>query len=627
MKIKSLTLRISIVVTIMTLFVLLATLLTVYTIAISNHTKEAEQETHFRLESVVEKLSKIQTSVEQAANYSIPAIKANVTDTVAVMGILNNIVESNEFVNCAALAYAPNRLPGKEYCMPTVAKEGYTNHYFNEKDLNGSYIYNFWYIVPELEGMPVWTDPYYNLFFTPVASYAVPIINKDNELEGVLTLAVELTNLNKMLTINEADKHNASSVSIILDRNTTFLTTRDESLIMNETFFTLAERHNDTIYSHIGHEILSNHDGESVVTINGEKSVLTWRVLPNLGWTAMVITPSSEVFASANALTYTTIIVALLAAFLAIIILYFSVRRALRPFKQLKSATHMLGEGKYDVQLPYRLTERPDEIGDLGREFMRMEKAVKKNIDDLEEERERLRRSYEMLSTLMHNVVGHLRLPINNLVNYNDVLETMLIDNEDSKAIQQEAKEASMTILQQFNQLNELANLISSKANNDESSIVLSSEDFVSSFLNGVHQLEQRYLLKVNTDYQDKRKIDIRCNTHILEKLLYELMLESAKVSKSDTIGLHFMFSEDMSALRIAIAAKTPNPIPEKDKPNFFVRFAKEKVNAYATSELLPLYICYKIAEHIGVNLYVEPGFSKDDPANVFIIDIPRAKQ
>ncbi|MCR4582991.1 MAG: hypothetical protein K5764_05485 [Prevotella sp.] len=628
MKIKSLTLRISIVVTIMTLLVLLATLLTVYTSAINYQKKEAAQETSYKLDLVIDRLSRVQTSVEQAANYSVMALKSHMADTMAVMEILNNIVATNQYVNCAALAYAPNRLPGHPYCIPIAVNYGVVSHYFSDKDLNGEYIYDDWYIAPSLEGIPFWTDPYYNMLDVPVVSYAVPVASKEHGFEGVLTLAVELTNLNALLTFGPEEKADSTrqskSVNIILDRNTTFLTTRNKDFIMNETLFTLAESKNDTLYNHIGREILAKRDGEEVVMVEGEKSVITWRVLPDLNWTAMVITPYSEVFASVNALTYLTIFVALLATIAAILILYFSVRRALRPFKRLKSATHLLGEGKYDVQLPYRLTERADEIGDLGREFMRMEKAVKKKIDELEEEHERLRHSYEMLSTLMHNVVSHLRLPVNDMLNYNDALATLANNSEDAELIKKDAQKAASSILQQFNQLNELSNLISTKTEDEETMIVVSSEDFVEDAMKGAHQLEERFFLTVNEASHDKRKINIRSNTHVLESLLYELIIETAKVSRTSVVNLHFMFNIDMSALRIMIEMPTDKPIPEEEKPNFFKRFAEQKVNAYATSGLLPLYICYMIAKRLGVRIYVEPNSSKK-PVNIFVLEVPKA--
>jgi len=628
MKIKSLTLRISIVVTVMTLFVLIATLLTVYTIAINNYKKEAAKETNYKLEFVVERLNIVQTSVEQAANYSVPALKVFMADTMAVMDILNNIVKSNKYISCAALAYAPNRLAGHPYCIPIAFNYGSVSHYFSDRELNGEYIYEDWYIAPSMEGTPFWTDPYYNMLDVPVISYAVPVSSKERGVEGVLTLAVELTKLNDMLSIGKGEfadsAHQSKSISSIFDRNTTFLTTRNKNHVMNETLFTLAESKNDTLYSHIGREILAGRDGEEIVTYNGEKSVMTWRVLPVLGWAAMVTTPYSEVFASVNALTYITIIVALLATIAAIIILYFSVRRALRPFKRLKAATKMLGEGKYDVQLPYKLTERADEIGELGREFMLMEKAVKKNIDQLEEEHKKLERSHELLSTLMHNVVSHLRLPMHNMINSSNLLATMANSNENAEIVKHETTEAGITILQQFNQLKELANLISSETEDEDTMIVISSNDFIEYAMKGTYQLKERFFITVNGEFKDKRKINIRTNSHVLESLLYELIVEAAKVSNTDVIGIYFVFNMDMSAMRILIEAKTDKLIPEEEKPDFFKRFGNQKVNAYATSELLPLYICYRTAKRLGVNLFVEPKHN-NEPSNIFVLEIPKA--
>ncbi len=299
MKIKSLTLRISIVVTIMTLFVLLATLFTIYTISFNNHMKEAEEETHYKLDLEVERITKVQSSVEQTSKNAVMALKSCMDDTLAVMKVLNNLLESNTNVNCAALAYAPNRLKGHPYCIPTSVLYGVVNHYFSDKELDGEYIYEDWYIVPSLKGKPFWTAPHYNALKVPVVSYAVPIVSEAHGFEGVLTLAVELTNLQKILSGGPDEKadtaHNDTNVNIILDRSTTFLTTRKTDYIMNETLFTLAEANNDTIQSYIGREILAGRDGEVVATLDGEKSVVSWRVLPQLDWTAMVITPYSQV--------------------------------------------------------------------------------------------------------------------------------------------------------------------------------------------------------------------------------------------------------------------------------------------------------------------------------------------
>ncbi len=625
MKMKSLTTRISIIVSVLTLLVLMATLLTVYTIAANNHRKEAAQETQFKLELMMERLSKVQTTVELTATYSVPALKACMDDTMAVMRVLTNIVETNQYVNSAALAYAPNRLPDHPYCMPIAANYGTVSHFFSDKEHNGEYIYEDWYIAPSIEGISFWTDPYFNTLDVPVVSYAVPVKSEEHGFEGVLTLAIELTNLNKLLALNQSEDADSlaqkPSGCVIFDRNTTFLTTSSSEYIMNETLFTLAESKNDTVHSHIGREIVAHRDGEEILNIEGEKSVVTWRVLPKIQWTAMVVTPYSEVFASLNQLTLVTVIVALIAAIAAIIFLYFSVRRALRPIKRLKSATHLLGDGNYDTELPYRLTSRQDEIGDLGREFMRMEKAVKSNIDQLEEERQRVKDSFSMLDTLVHNVISHLRLPINNMISFVDALSSFVDNKDETKMLKDEAKNASVTILQQFNQLNQMANLVSAREE-DADLMLISSEEFIEDVMKGVRQLEERYLLTIDATYQDKRTIKIRTNTLALETLLFQLVVEASRVSKTNVIELSSRLNQDQTALRILIDAKTSEPIPAEEKSSFFKRFAQQKINAYASGNNLQLYICYQAAKHLGARLYVDTAYTE---GNRFVLDIKRA--
>lgn len=627
MKIKSLTLRISIVVSIMTLFVLLATLLTIYYSAVNDYNKEATEETHFKLDIVVERLSKVQTSVEQTANYSVPALQACMTDTMAVMDILTNIVKSNKYVNSAALAYAPNRLEGHPYCIPIAVNYGHVSQYFSDKTLDGEYIYEDWYIGPSLEGTPFWTDPYFNVFNIPVVSYAVPVISKEHGFEGVLTLAVELTYLKKVLSFGHEEEMEDSttqskSVNIILDRNTTFLITRNKDYIMNETLFTLAESKNDSTHSYMGKEILAGHDGDKILNIDGEKSVATWRVLPDLGWTAMVITPYSEVYASVNELTYTTFIVALLAAIAAIIILFFTVRRALRPFNRLKAATKLLGEGKYDVELPHKLTERADEIGDLGREFIRMEKAVKKNIDELEQERKNVVENNQMLTTMVHNVVKQLQMPINNMISFTDGLSALVEDSDEVQVIKDEAHKAGEIILKQFYQLNEMANLVSTNREESEELVIMPSNEFIKDVMKGCHQLEECFSLKLNEQNQEKRCINICTNSLALETLLHQLIVEAAKVSKTNEIALSSKLSQNKSSLCIMIEAKTDKPIPDSEKANFFKRFAKQKIDAYATSDYLQLFICYRTAKKLGARLYVDPEYKE---GNLFVIELKKA--
>ncbi len=626
MKIKTLTTRISLVVTILTILVLLATILTVYIYSRNMLTQHAEEETQYQLDRMVQSLSKVQASIESAATYSLPALHDCMDDTLKVMNILTNIVKQNLYVSSASVAYAPNRLPGKDYCMPIAADYGSVTAYYGDREANGEYIYNEWYMVPSVKGEPFWTDPYSNELDIPVVSYAMPINSPDHRCEGVLTLSIELKSFMSMLVYQREDSidfHEKKSdlQLVLLDRSTNFLTSPHTDYIMNQTLFTLAETLNDTTYTHIGREIVARRNGQRFMTIDDEESVVTWRILPKLQWTALVITPYTEVFASLTSLTITSVIVALLAVAVAVVILIFSIRRSLRPLKRLQSAAQLLGEGKYNMELPVQLTGRPDEIGDLSREFVRMEQAVQKNMNELKAEKQHVKDSNLMLTTLVQNVVKNLQMPINNIISFTDCLSSMVDTNEESMVIKHEAEKAGRSMLQQFHQLNEMASLVASGGEGD-ALIVIPSNEFVNQTVRGASQLEERFLIKVTEEFHDKRQLPIRVNPLQMETLIYELIVELSKVSNNSVVGFYSMVNQELTLLRIILEAKTDSPIPQDEKEGFFTHFAEQKIQAMKESDYLQLYICYRTAQQQGARLYVDKGYAD---GNRFIIECPRA--
>ncbi len=632
MKIKSLTTRISLVVTVLTILVLLTTIMTVYISSRNTLEQQAKEETQYKLDLMVQSLSKVQTNVETAANYSVPSLRRNMTDTASVMRILRNIVEKSPYVNSAAVAYDPHFLPGLSYCMPIVVQKEKISSYYGDLEHDGEYIYNEWYMVPAKKGEPFWTDPYSNNIDVPVVSYAMPILSDKNDCMGVLTLSIELKSFVGMLVYkrhvsddvdDDSDNSNRNQY-ILLDRNTTYLTTPHPEHIMNETLFTLAEELNDPEYSYIGNEIVEGRNGQKNVTINGKLSVITWRILPNLQWTAMVITPYTEVFASLKQLTMTTIIVALVAVLLAVLVLIYSVRRALRPLKRLQAATKQVEEGKYDAELPAYLLNRFDEIGELGREFVLMEQAVQNTVNQLEDERQVVKDNNDMLTNLVHNVVSNLQMPINNMVSFTDGL-AMLVDNSaEAQIIKGEAEKAGKNILQQFRQLNEMASLMSSNSEDSDIMIAIRSGEFISETEKSAIQLQNRFFITLHSGHHDRRQITIQTNPHQLERLIYLLIVEASKVSNNSVVDFSSVLNEDCTALRIMITSDTSTPIAASEKTNFFTHFAKQKISAEAGSDYLQLYICYRTAEQLGVRLYVDTDYTL---GNRFILECPQVSE
>jgi len=628
MKIKSLTTRISLVVTILTILVLLATIMTVYISSRRSLERNAQEETQYHLDLMVQSLSRVQGSVEAAAINSIPALYTHMRDTAAVMRLLQGIVKNNSFVSSAAVAYTPDFLPGQPYCMPIVSNYGTFSSRYAYKESNGDYIYNEWYLVPTAHKEPFWTDPYSNEVNIPVVSYAVPIRSEGGECEGVLALSIELSSFVNLLVYDRDEKvsiqnnvNNQRNQHILLDRNTEVLTAPHTDYIMNETLFTLAESLNDTVYSYMGHEIVKGRSGQEIITMGGEQTVATWRIIPKLQWTALVITPYSEVFASLKDLTVFTIGIALLAVLLSVIILIYSVRRSLLPLKKLRAATRLVGEGKYDTPLPDELLQRPDEIGELGREFVTMKDAVVNTVSQLEEERKHVKDNNRMLTMLVQNVVSNLQAPLADVLNFTDGLAVLAGNSAEAMVCKTQAEEGGKVVLQQFRQLNEMARLIATDEDGKSGMIVINSDEFMKSVMESVTQLEEKYFITIHKPQHDNRSIPIKTDTLLLETLIYQLVFEVSKTCNNPEVSFYSVLAPDENALRIVAEAATCSPIPVEEREAFFYQFANQKIALTTKGDTLQLYICYRMAEQLGAKLFVDSDYTS---GNRFVLEIPR---
>ncbi len=625
MKKISLTTRISLIVTALTIFVLLATISTVYYTAHKSLKVQAEEETQFHLDLMVQRLSTVQTSVETAAINSVSTLHRRLNDTTAILSSLQNIVKNNPYLNSAAVAYAPDYLPNSPYCMPIASRYGSISGHFASREANGEYIYNEWYMVPAANRVSFWTDPYSNELNVPVVSYAVPILNEDKKFEGVLTLSIELSSFVSLLEDHHIDtlgngtsaETHARNLHVLLDRSTSFLTTPHTSYIMNETMFTLAESLSDTTYNHIGKEIVNRNNGQQIIKMDGESCVATWRILPKLQWTAMVITPYSEVFASLSHLTVVSLVIAFLAVLISVLILVISIRHQLNPLKKLKSATHLLGEGHYETSLPAVVLKRHDEIGELGREFIGMRDAVESTIQELEESRENVRETNLMLTMLIQNVVSNMQGPLSDVLGFTDGLAMLAGDSEDARIFKEKADDGGKRVIQQFRQLTEMAHLISLEQD-DSSLLIVQCDEFMKSLLDSIPQLESKYFITVKKSYYCIRPILIKTDPSRLEALIYQLVFEVANTSGNSEVSLYSTMTPNEKIIRFVAEAETENPIPACDCANFFTQFGKQRIDTYEKSDTLQLYICHYTAKLLGAKLYVDTDYKA---GNRFVLE------
>jgi len=211
------------------------------------------------------------------------------------------------------------------------------------------------------------------------------------------------------------------------------------------------------------------------------------------------------------------------------------------------------------------------------------------------------------------------------MISFTDGL-MMLVDNsEDAQVIKGEADNAGKTILQQFRQLNEMANLMSSNDEHSESMIAVNSLEFIAETKKSARQLlEERFFISLKDGQHDERPITIYTNPHLLERLIYLLIVEVSKVSHTPVVDFSSTLNEDGTALCIQITSDTASPIEASQKAGFFTQFAKQKISAEPDSDYLQLYICYRTAQQLGAKLYVDTDYTE---GNRFILEYQKMSE
>lgn len=105
----------------------------------------------------------------------------------------------------------------------------------------------------------------------------------------------------------------------------------------------------------------------------------------------------------------------------AALVLYVSLRRSLRPLQALSDGANAIAAGAYDRRVP---ESRPDEIGQLGRDFNQMARAVEEHIQRVED-------SEEKKTLFMGSLTHELKTPLTAISGYAQTLRRVKLSEED----------------------------------------------------------------------------------------------------------------------------------------------------------------------------------------------------
>ncbi len=235
-----------------------------------------------------------------------------------------------------------------------------------------------WYRPAKRDGRPFWTEPYFDAGAGDrfMCTYSVPM-HRQGQFCGVLTVDI----LSDDLVREMARLKIGSGYCTLISRLGTFVSHPDESLVMRESIFGLAERFGIAELADAGREMVAGRAGVRKIRDyhTGQTKWIVFAPVESAGWSLAAIIPEHEVLAPIRArlLRSLGILVAGLGVMIGIVV--FVSIHVTRPVARLTEAAESLAHGNLDARVPDVAGD--DEIARLARRFNAMVTELKENIE------------------------------------------------------------------------------------------------------------------------------------------------------------------------------------------------------------------------------------------------------
>jgi len=271
---------------------------------------------------------------------------------------------------------------------------------------SADYQYSDWYQIPYLKKGAFWTEPWFDEIGTNqyVISLGTPIFRGGNVI-GILRIDSGLVYLQSLVS---PLKLRNSGYAFLISNTGTIITHPDDSLIMNESIFSLAEESRDEHLRDIGREMISGKI--NFVRIKGASilndSWLYHSPLLNNSWSLGIVIANSDVMRDLNLILVIQVFVSIIVFLVISIIVYTRTQSVSKPLKSISELALQIGRGDFNAQLPE--TAKTYEIERLTEAFAAMQASLRDYLSNLERtnlEKNRILAEVRFASEIQKNLI------------------------------------------------------------------------------------------------------------------------------------------------------------------------------------------------------------------------------
>ncbi len=337
---------------------------------------------------------------EYLANTTVSLLQDPEISSSSLEKHFRNVVLDNRDINSITWV---SLKPGNEQALLFYPYQ----HLVVRKEIQGTdYRFNDWYLFPMVSGKSQWIEPWVdeNGEKELLISYVIPVYQK-GDICALIRYDIALSFLQeKMINSTSFQIGNSFMVS----STGTFITHKDQSLVMNHTLFSLAEEYKDDALKDLGSAMINGEMGHTFIKGKSPMaySWIYYQSLTSNHWSVAIAIPERDLMAPINLVLVIQTITSLLIFLSAAGVIYARTVSVSKPLQSLAIAADMIGAGDFEAELP--ISDNCFEISRLTNSFTTMQKSLKDYIENLKittEEKNKIRGDVIYASEIQTNLI------------------------------------------------------------------------------------------------------------------------------------------------------------------------------------------------------------------------------